>query len=486
MYWRCLKYGIIVSGVVAGMAFGVSARQGVGEEIAFTSADGLLVSAYWSQAYAAGDVITDTRSDRAPAILLFHMAGSSATGEYTEIVPVLNRAGYHTLAVDLRAGGARLGATNKTAERFTDKEVSYCDAYPDMVAALDWIKTQPEADKIFALGSSFSAGLIVKLAGEKAEQLAGALAFSPASGAPMADCRPEPYLQELSVPLIAFRPGSEMAIESVQAQAATFRGMGIDYMEIADGRHGSLMLRPSQTGVSMDHAWRPVMAFLNGFEQSEAEEVALSVDGWGLQGDMIIPAGGNRSPAVLLLHGAAGERSIYRELARVLARRGIASLRIDLRAHGESVNKGRFQLPWEDHLALLEGTERDIIAALAFLKSRAEIDNTKIGIVGASYSGEFMAIAGRETGFESAYVALAPGSFSEESILQLDASGKPWYFLRAEKELSLFDDIFASIQTNSRSAEIKILPGDGHADELLKTIPGLALELADWMNGKLR
>lgn len=249
-------------GVVVGLAltfFAPIVKAQVGTEVSFPSTDGLEVSAYWSTPQTEA-------TDEPPVVLLFHMAGASAMGEYAETVERLNGEGYATLAVDLRSGGDRLGGGNKTAERVGDAELSFCDSYPDMVAALNWVAANSKNQKTFAVGSSYSAALVVRLAAEHNDSLTGALAFSPASGAPMEGCRPEQFLDSLTTPLVAFRPDREMAIESVQSQAEVFRAKGIRYLEIENGRHGSLMLRSSVTGTDMEHAWEPVLSFLHSLD----------------------------------------------------------------------------------------------------------------------------------------------------------------------------------------------------------------------------
>lgn len=224
------------------------------EEISFQSTDGTEVFGYW-------------RSSQHPpsngnfTAILFHMAGASARGEYQETVDRLNAEGYNTLAVDLRSGGERLGDINKTAAQFEGQDVSYCDAYPDLVAALEWATTQ-KPGKIFAVGSSFSAALVIKLASEHPDKLMGAVAFSPASGEPMQGCRSEEVLNQLTIPVMVLRPEREMAIPSVQSQQKLFAERSIPYLEIANGRHGSLMLRSSVTGFNMEHAWTPFLSFL--------------------------------------------------------------------------------------------------------------------------------------------------------------------------------------------------------------------------------
>lgn len=483
-----IKFGKIGTLVLLGWwaVLPVSAQDitPVGREVRVTASDGVAVSAYWLQAKPIQGKGTTGDGAPVPTILLFHMAGSSAPGEYSEIAPILSSEGYNTLAVDLRSGGGRLGAPNKTADRLGDGNIGYCEAYPDMVAALNWVKSNGGGGRVAALGSSYSAGLVIKLGTEKQQDIAGVLAFSPASGTPMANCRPEPYLTQMTIPLIAFRPEREMAVPSVVAQAAAFRKLGVPYLEIENGRHGSLMLRESQTGTNMDHAWRPVFEFLRGVGSPERTDVTLPVDGWQLQGDFVAPQSSSKVPAVLLLHGASRSRGIYTGLAHNLASRGIASLSLDMRAHGESLTKGKFQPPYAEHRHLLPGTEADVAAATAYLVRHPKVDPDRIAVVSASYSGEFMALAARQSGYVQAYVSLSPGSISDQSIGTVDPSGVPWLFVRAVEERPFFDDIFAAIEEKS-DAEIMILPGKGHADRLLVQHPRLAAQLAQWLDDAL-
>lgn len=224
------------------------------EEMTFQTSDDVTVFAYWQD--------SRLKRDGHPAtVLLFHMARASAQGEYQETAERLNQEGYNTLAVDLRSGSDRLGAPNKTQMGLATQEYSYCEAYPDLVAALEWAKKNAPGP-IVAVGSSFSAALAIRLAADFPDKLSAAVAFSPASGEPMQGCRPEDALDQLTIPVMAFRPDREMEIESVQAQAEVFKANLIPYLEIENGRHGSLMLRASVTGTSMEHAWQPFLSFL--------------------------------------------------------------------------------------------------------------------------------------------------------------------------------------------------------------------------------
>ena len=224
-------------------------------------------------------------------------------------------------------------------------------------------------------------------------------------------------------------------------------------------------------------------------EESAVEEtrITLENEGWELVGDLLLPASEEPLPAVLMLNKAAGDRTVYKELALQLAARGIASLRLDLRGHGESTNLGRFVpvVPGEPPNPLIWDAEVDVIAAHHYLTSHARIDGDRIGIVGASYSGEEMAEAGRVDGYAQGYVTLSPGSFSEESIAGIDASGVPWLFIISKNERYL-QEITAMLQAQSQTVEIVIVPGARHATDILEAHPDMAERIAVWLAQRLR
>ena len=222
-------------------------------------------------------------------------------------------------------------------------------------------------------------------------------------------------------------------------------------------------------------------------QESAVEEtrIKLENEGWELVGDLLLPASEGPLPAVLMLNQAAGDRMVYKELALQLAARGIASLRLDLRGHGESTNLGRFVPGERQRSPLIWDAEVDVTAAHQYLRSHARIDGDRIGIVGASYSGEEMAEAGRVDGYAQGYVTLSPGSFSEESIAGIDASGVPWLFIISKNERYL-QEITAMLQAQSQTVEIVIVPGARHATDILEAHPDMAERIAVWLAQRLR
>ena len=234
---------------ISGMMWGTLMAQ---DEVTLTTSDDITVY---------GDLYPGEEKS-APFILLFHQGASNARAEYETIIPVLLEQGYALLAIDQRRGGSRLGGQNRTVEQLGDAEYEYCDVYPDLEAALEYVEEAGYTGRRIAWGSSYSATLAIQLASKHGEELDGVLAFSPASGDPMQGCRPDQYLESLSVPLLILRPGREMEIESVQKQFSLFKNAGHRTYIAENGVHGSSMLNPNRVDGSVEPHWEKVLAFL--------------------------------------------------------------------------------------------------------------------------------------------------------------------------------------------------------------------------------
>lgn len=139
--------------------------------ITFRSTDGISLTA---------DLYTPHETKTTPLILLFHQAGSSR-GEYTDIAPRLNKMGFNCIAVDLRSGEYSRGIDNQTAIQASKAGLPthYSDALPDVIAALRYAHKNYPNSKIIAWGSSYSAALVLKVAGDHPELTDTVLAFSP-------------------------------------------------------------------------------------------------------------------------------------------------------------------------------------------------------------------------------------------------------------------------------------------------------------------
>jgi len=142
-----------------------------GKTISFPSKDGLQITA---------DTYITNPDNKTPFIVLFHQAGWSR-GEYNEIAPKLNKLGFNCMAVDQRSGGSVNGIQNETTAlaQKEGKPINYTDTEQDIVASLEYARKNFADGKLIAWGSSYSAALVLKVAGDQPNLVDGVVSFAP-------------------------------------------------------------------------------------------------------------------------------------------------------------------------------------------------------------------------------------------------------------------------------------------------------------------
>ncbi len=116
------------------------------------------------------------------------------------------------------------------------------------------------------------------------------------------------------------------------------------------------------------------------------EDVRFSNGAIQLAGTLISPNADGKHPAIILVHASGAEdREYVLPLARFLIRHGIAVLGYDKRGVGGSTGD------W--NTASFEDLAGDVVAAFEYLKTRDDIDRTKIGMLGWSQAGWIMPLA---------------------------------------------------------------------------------------------
>ncbi|WP_337172161.1 alpha/beta fold hydrolase [Gemmatimonas aurantiaca] len=177
---------------------------------------------------------------------------------------------------------------------------------------------------------------------------------------------------------------------------------------------------------------------------ANAPYIAINVtvptrEGHTLAGTLTIPkvaSASARVPAVVTITGSGGQTRDepfsattnfrpFRQIADSLARRGIATLRMDDRGIGESTG---------DHAkATSSDFAEDIRAGLAYLRTRPEIDAGKLGLVGHSEGGLIAPIvATREPDLKGIVLLAGPGkrgrdilTFQLRNLAEKDTSLTP-------------------------------------------------------------
>jgi len=228
------------------------AAVGSFDEVRTTTSDGLEI---FGDHYRAAQPAATT-------VLLFHQAGANAQGEYGSSARRLAEEGFEVFAWDVRGGGDRFDAINRTlAASPSAGEQSYCAAYPDLQAALQYAVLEGSGGPIFVVGSSYSAALVVRLAAEHGPQLAGVAAFSPASGR-MEACAVATWLPRLGdTPLWVAWPEAETSRPGVIAQAELLAEHGVEVLVVAEGSHGAMMLDQERSAGDVEATWQRLLAF---------------------------------------------------------------------------------------------------------------------------------------------------------------------------------------------------------------------------------
>jgi dienelactone hydrolase len=221
------------------------------EPVQFQSADGLAIT---------GEV-TRPEGDPKTAIVLFHQAGSSR-GEYATIAPKLAEKGYLVLAIDQRSGNGFGGVANETAKRARKASMAtqYTDAIPDLQAAVAYARGPLGAEKVIVWGSSYSAALVLALAGQDAGFADGVLAFSPGEyfrGKPAVKAN----AAKITVPVFITAAKSEAGQWSAIFKAIPEGTAKTGFVPEGTGLHGSSALIADRS-TNEDEYWAAVEAFL--------------------------------------------------------------------------------------------------------------------------------------------------------------------------------------------------------------------------------
>lgn len=220
-----------------------------------TTSDGVPIFGY---SYSKG------LAREAPTILLFHQGGASARGEYSAIALWLNELGYRAIAWDLRKGGDLFEQPNQTVQSLPpEAEVEFCTAYRDVEAALIYAVEELGIKRIAALGSSYSGSLVYQLAAKHPGKVDAILAFSPASGGPVADCKADLWAGDVSAPALVLRPASEMEREPSIEQRRILERQGATFFVAMPGTHGASMLLDKRVGADAEATRIAVSTWLN-------------------------------------------------------------------------------------------------------------------------------------------------------------------------------------------------------------------------------
>jgi dienelactone hydrolase len=238
---------------LAVIAAGSTAAAEPFKTVRFPSEDGLMIEA---------DLYVK-HPKTAPFVVLFHQAGWSR-GEYREIAPRLVAMGFNAMAVDARSGGAVNGVVNHTHRRArrAGKPTGYLDALPDLRAALRRVRARHAKGEVIAWGSSYSAALVLRLAGTEPRLADATLAFAPGEYFGKAG-KPRTWVRQAAARINkpVFITGARKEHNSWKAIFAAIPArLNVGFVPETRGQHGSRALwkKFSDSGAY----WKAVEAFL--------------------------------------------------------------------------------------------------------------------------------------------------------------------------------------------------------------------------------
>ena len=191
-------------------------------------------------------------------IILCHQAGWSR-GEYVATSDSLYRLGFNCLAIDQRSGEGVNDIANETAKKALAAgiERSFESAEQDISATLQWVRSLYNGN-IVLIGSSYSAGLVLKIGAEDPDGISKIIAFSPGEyyrEFKLADC-----IKKLKVPCLL--TSSKKEANGVQKLFKVIKSSKkIQFIPSREGDHGSRVLW--QSNANNEEYWSALKTFLD-------------------------------------------------------------------------------------------------------------------------------------------------------------------------------------------------------------------------------
>ncbi len=192
------------------------------------------------------------------------------------------------------------------------------------------------------------------------------------------------------------------------------------------------------------------------------------------------------APAVILVHMLHGSRRDWDALGHRLAGEGIGALAIDLRGHGDSQ---RVAMPGPE----AEGggyapMALDVKAARRYLASRTDVQQTRVGIAGASLGANLAALVAAADGSLVSIALLSPsldyrGLRIEQAVKKV--GGRPVLLVAATNDPYASRSARELQKAAGGPRELLTPENAGHGTVMLSRDENLARALVDWFRRTL-
>lgn len=204
-------------------------------------------------------------------------------------------------------------------------------------------------------------------------------------------------------------------------------------------------------------------------------------DGVNLMASLYLPS--RPGPAVILLHMQTRSREDWQSLAGRLADAGFAALALDFRGHGASDPPP----PGADSQDLSR-LAQDVKAARAYLASRSDVAQGRVGIAGASIGANVAILyaAGEPTVRSIALLSAGldyRGLRTESAMTKLGK--RPALLVASEEDSYAANSARKLAKQEGGTRELRLLTGAGHGTVMLSRQADLAAALVDWFRRTL-
>jgi len=175
-------------------------------------------------------------------------------------------------------------------------------------------------------------------------------------------------------------------------------------------------------------------------------------------------------PGVVVAHGFSGSATLMRGFADTLTRHGYVVALLDFTGHGANARP----LPTDD-AGRDQALQRDLAAAVGYLRGRPDVDPDRIGLVGHSMGA----------GAVVAYAASDPRIPATVAISLGSEQGRPANLLivYGGLEFRIFKDTASAAAASGRARVVEV-PGTEHISVLYSD--RTHAETANWLDGALR
>jgi carboxymethylenebutenolidase len=211
---------------------------------------------------------------------------------------------------------------------------------------------------------------------------------------------------------------------------------------------------------------------------NKSETVSYKSGDETVSGYLVLPEGGGKLPAVLVIHEWWGLNDWVKEQAQSYAAQGYIALAVDL-YRGKAAST-----PDEAHI-LMRGLPddrglRDLQAAFAYLSSRSDVDATKVGVIGWCMGGGWsIKLAVDQPKLAAVVVNYGSLPTDPASIAKIHAPVLGNFGAEDQgippKDVKAFE---AALKADGKSADVKIYDGAGHGFENPNNKQGYRAEAA--------